>query len=176
MSDLHRIRRVSAVMKAVCTVGVVAIPGAAAVFWAVVPLEVVRSLPGVGFDVAALPPVSRALAFLATMIPGAFAVFGLAALRRLFEAYRRGAIFAAGNARQLRAFAGSVLAAALARIVSMPVLSVVLSWHNPPGGRALAITVSSDDIATLFVGFLFLVVAWIMAEAHRLAEDSAQIV
>lgn len=51
-------------------------------------------------------------------------------------------------------------------------MSVVLSWHNPPG----SIAVSSDAIGALFVGFLFLVAAWIMAEAQRLAEDNAQIV
>lgn len=176
MNEMKRIRRVSGIMKGVCTIGIAAIPVATAIFWAAVPPETVQALPGVTYDIASLPPVTRALAFLVTMIPGAIGMYGLAALRRLFDAYRQGAIFAAGNALYLRAFAVSVVAGAITKMAIVPVLSVVLSWHNPPGGRALAIAVSSDDIGALFAGLLFLVVAWIMAEAQRLADDNAQIV
>lgn len=176
MKELKRIRRVSGVMKGICTVGIAAIPVAAAVFWTLVSPEAVQGLPGVTYEVAVLPPVTRALAFLAVMIPGTISLYGLMALRRLFEAYRQGAIFAAGNAVHLRAFAVCVVVAAIAKIVIVPLLSVVLSWHNPPGMRALNIAIGSDDIAALFAGLLFLVVAWIMAEAQRLAEDNAQIV
>lgn len=176
MRDLTRIRKVSSVMMWVCTVGIAAIPVAAILFWALVSKEAVQGLPGVTYDVVALPPAIRALAFLATMVPGGISIYGLVALRRLFGAYRQGAIFAAGNALHLRAFAISVVAAAIAKMAIVPVLSIVLSWHNPPGTRALSIAINSDDIGALFAGFLFLVVAWIMAEAQRLAEDNAQIV
>lgn len=176
MNDLIRIRKVSGVMKWVCTVGIAAIPVAALLFWALASPEAVQGLPGVTYDVAALPPANRALAFLATMIPGGLSIYGLVALRRLFDAYRQGAIFAAGNALHLRAFAVSVVAAAIAKMLIVPVLSIVLSWHNPPGARALSIAINSDDIGARFVGLLFLVVAWIMAEAQQLAEDNAQIV
>lgn len=176
MDEMKRIRRVSAVMKGVCTAGIAAIPITVAVFWAVVTPETLRAYPGVNYDIAALSPLTRMLAFLVTMIPGAISLYGLLALRRLFDAYRRGAIFAAGNALCLRTFAFSVVAAAFAKMAAVPVMSVVLSWHNPPGARALSIAISSDDIGALFAGLLFLVVAWIMAEAQRLADDHAQIV
>lgn len=176
MNELKRIRRVSGVMKGVCTAAVIAIPIALSVFWALVTPQALLAFPGVTYDIAALTPLTRSLAFLVTMIPGAISVYGLMALRRLFDAYRQGAIFAAGNALYLRAFAVSVVAAAIAKMAMVPVVSVVLSWHNPPGTRALSIAISSDDIGALFAGLLFLVVAWIMAEAQRLAEDHAQIV
>ena len=176
MSELSRIRKVSAVMKGVCTLLMVAIPVVTAAFWAFTPTETIREFRELSYAVTALPPLFRLMAFLATMIPGGIAIYGLLALRRLFDAYRAGAIFAPGNAVHLRTFAVSVVASVLAKFVTAPVLSVVLSWHNPPGTRALAITLNSDDLGALFVGFLFLVVAWIMAEAQRLAEDNAQIV
>lgn len=176
MTELGRIQSVSAVMRGVCTLGIVAIPVTLAAFWAFTSPEAIKDIRGLGNDVAALPPTFRLLAFLISMIPGAIAVYGLLALRRLFGAYRSGAIFAAGNAVELRTFALSVVGSVLANIVTAPALSVIVSWHNPPGTRELAITLRSDDLAALFVGCLFLVVAWIMAEAQRLAEDNAQIV
>ena len=176
MSDLGRIRTVSGVMRGICTIGMVAIPVTLAAFWALASPEAIGDIQGLGNDVTALPPAFRLLAFLVSMIPGAIGIYGLAALRRLFGAYRHGAIFAAGNALCLRTFAFSVVGSVLAKIVTGPALSVIVSWHNPPGTRELAITLRSDDLAALFVGCLFLVVAWIMAEAQRLAEDNAQIV
>lgn len=176
MDELKRIRRVSAVMKGVCTAGIAAIPIAVSVFWALVTPEALRAYPGVNYDIAALPPATRMLAFLLTMIPGLISLYGLLALRRLFDAYRRGALFAAGNALCLRTFAFSIVVATVAKMLMIPVMSVVLSWHNPPGNRALSIAINSDDLGALFAGFLFLVVAWIMAEAQRIAEDNAQIV
>lgn len=176
MTDLGRIRAVSAVMRAFCTIAIVIIPVGLAAFWALASPELIGDIRSLGNPVAALPPLFRLFGFLVTMIPGAIGIYGLIALRRLFDACRAGAIFAAGNALNLRAFAVSVVASALAKIMIGPVLSVLVSWHNPPGTRELAITLSSDDLGALFVGFLFLVVAWIMAEAQRLAEDNAQIV
>ena len=173
---MNRIRRVSTVMKGICTVGIVATPLALAAFWAFAPIETIRDIREIGYDVTALPPAFRLLAFLASMVPAGIGIYGLIALRRLFGAYSDGALFAAGNALDLRTFALSVAASAFAKIVVGPVLSVIVSWHNPPGTRVLEISVRSNDLGALFVGCLFLVVAWIMAEAQRLAEDNAQIV
>ena len=110
------------------------------------------------------------------MVPGAIVLYGMLALRRLFDAYRLGAIFAAGNALHLRTFAVSVVVSAIVKILVTPLISVILSWHNPPGTRAVAISFGSNDISALFVGLLFLIVAWIMAEAQKLADDNAQII
>ena len=163
-------------MKGICTLGIVVIPISLAAFWALAPTEMIRDIRELGYQVTALPPLFRLLAFLVTMVPAGIGVYGLIALRRLFGAYSAGAIFAAGNALDLRTFALSVAASVLAKIVVGPLLSVIVSWHNPPGTRVLEISVRSNDLGALFVGCLFLVVAWIMAEAQRLAEDNAQIV
>ena len=176
MSELGRIRTVSAVMRSFCTIGIVAIPVTLAAFWTFMSPEAIQDVRGHDYDVAALPPLYRLAAFLVSMIPGAIGVYGLIALRRLFGAFRSGAIFAAGNALDLRTFALSVVGSVLAKIVTVPALSVIVSWHNPPGTRVLEVSFRSEDLQALFIGCLFLVVAWIMAEAQRLAEDHAQIV
>jgi hypothetical protein len=48
--------------------------------------------------------------------------------------------------------------------------------NNPPGHRQLAISFGSAELTTLFIGFVFLVIAWIMDEARSLAEEQAEIV
>ena len=175
--SIERIARVSGTMHGICGVALLAIPMALAAFWALVPVEAVHDLPGVSFPIDALPPSSRALAFVAVMVPAGISMYGLAMLRRLFGAYRRGRIFDIGNARALRAFAICIISASAAKVLFVtPALSVILSWHNAPGTRALAISLGSDDLATLFVGTVLMVVAWTLGEAHRLAEDHAQIV
>jgi hypothetical protein len=95
---------------------------------------------------------------------------------RLFAAFARGAILVAGTGDRLIRI-GAVLALVLpARVAGNAIASVLLTWGNAPGERALAITVDPTDVMLAAAGLLILTVGWVMAEAARIAEDAAQIV
>ena len=178
MTNLARIQRISRFMRIGCTVLALAIPiGLAAMWsnfelWAATHPELanLQPLP------SPMPARTLALGFLIAMIPGGIAVYAVWRLRSLFGLYAKGLIFTAESSRCLHAFALAVLLTALAKPISGALMSVALTWGNPPGERMLSISFGSSEITTIFVGCVFLIIARIMEEGRELAEEQAQIV
>lgn len=123
-----------------------------------------------------LPLWQRGLGFAIGLLPAGVAAFGLLALYRLFRLYAEGTVFSQGNTRALRRFAAAVFGYALAQPLSHTLTVLLLTAGNPPGQRHLSIQLSDGELAALFLGALFLVIAWVMDEAREIAEDQAQIV
>lgn len=123
-----------------------------------------------------LPSAKRLGGFAIAMLPAAAGIFGLLALHRLFRLYAAGQVFTRANTRALRQFAAAVLAYGLTRPLAYSLTVLLMTYDNPPGQRHLAIQMSDGEVTALFLGVLFLAIAWVMDEARELAEDQAQIV
>ena len=177
-TDLHRIRRVSRAMMHICTASFVLIPAVLALAWANFDLILRHAPPVAGLRLPAGGPgaLSLVLGFLVSLVASGILLFGLWRLRRLFHLYSDGRIFTAENAHCLRSFAWALVVFAVTKPLFGALLSVVVTWRNPPGQRALALSFGSNEFGVAFVGVLLLVIAWIMREGCRLAEDNAQIV
>jgi hypothetical protein len=52
-------------------------------------------------------------------------------------------------------------------------LTYLISMHNPPGHRFMSIGFGSDDVDMLFLAGVTFVIARVMAEARRVAEENA---
>jgi hypothetical protein len=50
-------------------------------------------------------------------------------------------------------------------------ISVVLSFNNPPGQRILSISFTGLDVVTLFCGMIVLVISYVMNEAQKIADE-----
>ena len=178
MSNLARVRRVSAIMKFCCTLAIPLVPLSLAVMWGTFDmwaashpeLAHLRPLPD------PMPGTSLAIGFAISMIPGGLVMFAAWRLRSLFRSYADGRVFTGGTARCLRDFALSIILLAVAKPVATTLLSVTLTFTNPPGQRMLSLQLGSADLTTLFIGCVFLVIAWIMEEARKIAEEQAQII
>jgi len=119
-------------------------------------------------------PIGNSLAVLAVLLISASPAFwGLWELRRLFQGYAAGAIFTVAAARRLRHCAYALVSLAAAAPFGAMGLSLALSADLPPGARKLAISFSSDDLGLLLLGVILLVIARVMGEAARLAEENA---
>ena len=123
-----------------------------------------------------LPSWKRAGGFAVALIPTAMAVYGLVALYRLFRLYAAGRVFTPGSTRMLRRFALAVFGHALAKPLASTLTVLVFTIDAPPGRRQLAIGFSQAELTALFLGVVFLAIAWVMDEARALAEEHAQIV
>lgn len=132
------------------------------------------SLPGL--DQVDLPSWALAAGFGLGLIPLLILVFGLWQVRRFFRLYGENDLFPAEAGRYLRNFGIVLLVLVPIGIVTSSAASVLFSLHKPEGQKQLSIGVSSSEIFVLIVGALFMMIGRILSEAHRLAEESRQIV
>jgi hypothetical protein len=156
-----------------------------AAFWAVTPglalyvLLFPEQLPYhgwvamAGFQPRPLPPLVAGAVFAALGVVSVPGLWGLWELKRLFEAYATGAIFTVAAARRLRHCGYALMVAGAGSPLGSMLLSAALSLDLPRHGRSLVISMSSDDLLLLLIGGVLLVIARVMGEAARIAEENA---
>lgn len=174
----RRIAKISRLMRLLCLVLIVATPSTVALIWWKLDF-LLRELPGmsqVPIHPELIGPGTKLLGFAVHMIPAGIAVYGFDQLRRLFELYMDGEIFSLNCVSRLRSFAHALLVYGIASPIALALISVIVTMNNPPGERALSITLSSNDVVTLFLGGVFIAIAQVMVEGRRLAEENSQIV
>ncbi len=175
---IERIRRVSRMMSALCLIGMVGLPLSLALAWAYPELlgSAYPAFEGLWGEPGSLPIVSRVIGFLVSMIPTGVLIFGMARLRRLFHLYQTGDIFNADASRCLKLFAITVMLQAVLGPLAGAAHSVIVTFHNPPGERVLSLSLGSGEFAALLLGGLLLVIAWIMGESAKVADENRQFV
>ncbi|MCA9006807.1 MAG: DUF2975 domain-containing protein [Planctomycetaceae bacterium] len=102
--------------------------------------------------------------------------WGLFALRRFLKACCAEDYLGAQNSRLLKRFALGLMGTAILSPVCGAVLSVLLTMHNPPGQRMLAISLGSNQIILAGVGGLIFLLANLLKRASLIAEEHAQII
>ena len=179
----RRVRFVSRVMAVVCAV--IAIAGAPVVLFAIWQIagdpdawrSFLQDAVGSGIKVPEAAPLwSRAAAIAVIVGCVAVAGFGFWRLRDFFRCVCNGAALSYRAADGLIAFARIVTILALTKPLITSVLSVLITWSNPPGQRQLMLSFSSSDLVTLVVGILLFVIAWSLREGARIAREHAEIV
>jgi hypothetical protein len=121
--------------------------------------------------VAGLAPAPLAVAMLANapvLLLTAYAAWRLDALLR---ALQQGALFAVETIGHLRAFAGAALGAMACLVLDT--LLRGLAWRHAFGIEGhVNIGVSSEELLAMFVCLLFFLIAGLMNEGRRLAEEN----
>ena len=100
-------------------------------------------------------------------------LIGLWQARRCFVQFASGQIFTMFAAQCLKRFAGWSLVSVLAGIVTTTALSVLITLHNPPGFRHLAIGVGTDQVFFAFFAGMVWLMAAVIGEGQALAEENA---
>ncbi|MEQ9363168.1 MAG: DUF2975 domain-containing protein [Leptospirales bacterium] len=121
--------------------------------------------------VGPVPALSRLAAFGISMASAAISMWGVYVLIRLFRLYESGRIFCAENVACFGTIGRVLIAQALANLLMVPMLSVVLSLHNPAGQKQLAFSFGSGSIFLFLAGCVVLVIAAVMEEGRKLEED-----
>jgi hypothetical protein len=117
-----------------------------------------------------LPPVPAALVQIAT---GALLVLALVRLAQMLGKVEAGRPFE--TAAGLRGFAFYLFLSMLASLLLPPLVQLALAAAGPGGGRA-TFEIGSEDVLMLFVTGLLFMVARLLDEAQRVADDASQIV
>lgn len=173
-----RLQSLSRWLARLCLVLMVLLPVAVLAAWAnydFFALEIVRRA-GVFTLPEHLAVWQRIAGAAVMMVPAGIMVFGLASLRRLLVEIGAGAVFAIGNARYLRRFAWSAIAVIIVQFFATGALSAIITMANPPGQRSIVLQVGTDEILYIFVGLVFVLIAHVLEEGRRIADDNAAIV
>lgn len=131
--------------------------------WNGIPARVIGETP---FDY-------RLVAFVFALVPTAFTIWALWSLRQLFLLYASGEVFSHHALRMLNHVAVALFAGVITGFVTQAPITLLLSWYKGHGHRALSIGIGSHEIAGLFVAGAVLVIARVMAEARRVADENA---
>jgi hypothetical protein len=177
-SPRHRLQRMSVWMRALIAAGGLVLLGVVAWICSsdTALLDSTHRLAGpaaVSAEQLASAPNTR-LWLVATALPGVLlSLYGLLQAWHLFGAYGRGVVFGRAASTRLRRLAWVFVATAFVHPAAQTVLVLLLSWHNPPGQRRLALGFGWDDYLCLLFGGLLLAVSWAMVEAARVEAENA---
>lgn len=98
--------------------------------------------------------------------------YALVRLDRMLAACSRGRLFALDTVGHMKAFTGGILAALVWAIVEPAVRAGVWRFALDAPRQAFDVGVSSEELTLVLVCALFFVVASMMHEARRIAEDN----
>lgn len=100
-------------------------------------------------------------------------VFALRYLTSLFRNYQNGDVFVEENATLYRKLGYSIFYWVFGGIVYHAIITLVLSFNNPPGERLLELTIPLGfDVLTLGVGVVVVMISWVMQEAYKVSSEN----
>ena len=116
---------------------------------------------------------TRILATIASLFLCSIIMYALKVLINLFRSYERNEIFSLDNVMSYQKLGYSLFYWVGASVVYGALMSVILSFNNPPGDRMLAIGFVGVDFLTLVLGFIILIISWVMKEGYFLADENS---
>lgn len=172
--NFQRIQRISRIIQRLLllAMGVVLLSGVG--YWLLQSMLPAAYQPGALLKLRIVGPIPTAALVLAAFIsiPGvAIGVGVLEYLHRLFKLYEAGQIFEQENVRCFHWIGRLLVVGGIYRLLAHPLLGVVLTWHNPPGQKQLALMFGSGDLFSILTGAIVIVIAWVMAEARDLQTE-----
>ncbi len=179
MADRSNLVRLSRAMAFLATIGAVLLPLLDAFLYIAPGTYKALSLGadhmgGMLNDGVPLPYRLAALAF--SLGATAFTVWALWSLRTLFLRYAAGEVFSPAALKALNNVAIALFASVIVGFVARAPISVLLTWPLGPEHRSLSLEIGSDDVATLFIAATVLLIARVMHEAGRIADEHAKFV
>ncbi|CAK2462562.1 DUF2975 family protein [Vibrio crassostreae] len=126
------------------------------------------------FTTSPLTMTTRIIAMFTSLAMSSVLMYALTVLIRLFRNYERGEIFSLENAMSYQKLGYSLFYWVLGSIIYGSLMSVILSFNNPPGERIFVIGFVGMDFLTLILGIIILIISWVMKEGYILADEHSQ--
>lgn len=172
---LARPRRLILAVRGLVLIGTIALVAVPIAFW-LQPAWIAQAgaqMAGVaGTAISVTADARLAGAALSTLLV-AIGLYSLWQLWCLFGEYGAGRALGRAAQSRLARFALGLLASAIAQPLVRGAMSAVLTMHNPPGQRMLALGLAWSDYMSVLLGLVLLAVARVMSEAVRAAEENA---
>lgn len=175
---LGRIKTASQFLKGVTTLGAVLILGFSVAIAAVPAwFDPLISDTFRGLTIATgITPVKRVGLLVLMAFPVAVMLYGIWHARQLFMSYEKGEIFTSQAAGHIRLVGLAMVISTVLSVAFHTLGSVLLTYDNMEGSRALVVSLSGNTYWLLLAGGLLIVIGWVMREAARLSEENSQFV
>ncbi|MEZ8610212.1 DUF2975 domain-containing protein [Vibrio sp. 10N.222.51.C8] len=121
-----------------------------------------------------LTMTTRIVTAFTSLLMSSILMYALMVLIRLFRNYERGEIFSLENAMSYQKLGYSLFYWVLGSVIYGSLMSVILSFNNPPGERIFEISFVGMDFLTLILGIIILIISWVMKEGYILADEHSQ--
>jgi hypothetical protein len=118
----------------------------------------------------------RLIALVCALVATGFTMWALWSLRQLFLLYARGSVFSAEALAALNHVAVALFASVVVAFAMQAPISLALTWPLGDHHREISLSFGSNDVAKLFMAGVVLVIARVMAEAQRVADENAKFV
>ncbi|PKG39784.1 DUF2975 domain-containing protein [Psychromonas sp. Urea-02u-13] len=119
-----------------------------------------------------LTVTTRVIATISSLFLCAIIMYALQVLIHLFRNYERNEIFSMNNTMSYQKLGYCLFYWVGASVIYGAILSVILSFNNPPGERILSISFEGMDLLTIMLGFIILIISWVMKEGFILADEN----
>ncbi len=123
-----------------------------------------------------IPLDDRMLALACAAVPLAIAVWGLLSLRQLFEHFAKGDVFSPATSKTLGALSLALFGFVVTAFVAQAPISYLLMRSAPEPRFVFSISIGLEDLVALFAAAVAAVVARVMSEATRVADENANFV
>ena len=127
-----------------------------------------------GMQQSILSPLSastKLLGFLISLIPMFISEVILYFLIKLFKHYENKEIFTLESVNYINKIGRILLIGCILDPIHEALLSVALTWHNPPGQKILGFSFTGTSFIILMTSFLIILISWIMSEACQLKDE-----
>jgi len=177
MHSHTKIKKLSTAMSAFCSLIMIALPLWVIGFWYNFQYFAPElSRPNVLIDMQYIQPQQIVLAACIHLMTLSVLLYGIWRLRLLFKWFSLGEYFTTRTTNHLHSFTLALLISGLLKPIISAVLSVVLTWGNPPGQKALLLEFSSSEISMILIVGVLLSVTWVMREGQQLADENASFI
>ncbi|MEI9995981.1 MAG: DUF2975 domain-containing protein [Rhizomicrobium sp.] len=130
-----------------------------------------------GGDLTAATPLAWRIAALACSLAGeAFTLWALWSLRSMLLLYAKGEVFSLRALSLMHTIAVALFAGVIVGFAMRAPITLLLSWPLGADHRHISLAFGSGDVVTLFEAGVVLVIARVMREAARLADENAKFV
>lgn len=123
-----------------------------------------------------VPLTFRLAALACEAAPTAFVLWALWSLRQLFLRYAAGDVFSNETLRLLHNVAVAIFAQVIVAFVAQGPITLLLTYPLGQGHRFVSLSLGSDDVFSLFMAGVVLVIARVMAVARRMADENESFV
>lgn len=127
----------------------------------------------VDVDINTLSINLRLIACFIDMIETSVVLMSFNYLTKLFNLYSENIIFSYQNVHYIRKLGYTLLWQVVASLLAQPLLSVVLTFNAPPGQHMISLGIGNQEISTLLIGGIVILISWIMEEGRKLEEEKS---